>query len=408
VVLSFSAAALSALFVSSDRGRTSIGPALGADFIAFYTVGTILKGPAPEQIYDPVVHTRVMHELFPSLPADASLPYAHAPFEALLFRPLAELPYEHAYLLWVLFSLFCFTGGFVAVWAAADAIPSELKVTGLLVVLAFEPIVIESLLGGQVTGILFLVTSLSFYLMRRDSWASAGFVLPLCLYKPTLVVLPVAALMIGRHRRVRMLGGFLAGAAVLATVSVLAVGREGCSRYAAMVLTFGQDATSASSALRLWKYVDLNSFLRLLVEDRLVLRATLFAAAVVAVAPFLLLAWRHGARGGKGEVGVVWAATLTWLLVLNVYSPIYEAAVVAIGLLLTADTLYARAPTTRSPLPLSFRIVAALTCLVPWVSQVVARGTGLQPFTLILCALGVYQLALVHQGRRALAEAGSE
>src|SRR5258707_12009760 len=39
-------------FATADRGRTVFGPLLGADYIEFYSVGTILNQNQPGRLYD--------------------------------------------------------------------------------------------------------------------------------------------------------------------------------------------------------------------------------------------------------------------------------------------------------------------------------------------------------------------
>src|SRR5262249_59834746 len=88
------------------------------EFMAFYTVGYVLNH-SPEVLYAPESFNGTYHSLFPALPAEVKQLYAHAPFEAIAFRPLALLPFESALVAWQLFSLVLFGLGFTLVWRAS-------------------------------------------------------------------------------------------------------------------------------------------------------------------------------------------------------------------------------------------------------------------------------------------------
>jgi hypothetical protein len=89
-------------FLTNDKGRTAFGPYLGADFAVFYVAGSIFDAYPPERIYDINLHTQLYRGLFPGVPPDAQLPYANAPFFVLPFAVLAHLPYQWAYLIWMI------------------------------------------------------------------------------------------------------------------------------------------------------------------------------------------------------------------------------------------------------------------------------------------------------------------
>src|SRR5215467_5043676 len=71
------------------------------DFTIFYTAGRILQGGQTGSLYDLKAQYKLQQD-FASFVAirKGPLPYNHPPFEALLFLPLAYLPFWSAYLLW--------------------------------------------------------------------------------------------------------------------------------------------------------------------------------------------------------------------------------------------------------------------------------------------------------------------
>ena len=85
--------------------REAIHPAQGLpDFSIFYTAGRILRDRQGSRLYDDALQESVQRSFSPLAVQRRGgiLPYNHPPFEALLFVPLAHLPYVTAYLTWFL------------------------------------------------------------------------------------------------------------------------------------------------------------------------------------------------------------------------------------------------------------------------------------------------------------------
>jgi hypothetical protein len=180
------------------------------------------------------------------------------------------------------------------------------------------------------------------------------------------------------------------GGLLLAAVSLIAVGWRGCLAYAAHLATFSRIMRAPTAAFPTWKFVDLDHFLAALFGANARLQAIALAAVALAVLPFLARTWWTCDLSGPDRRMLTWSATLTWTLVLNGYIGIYDVILAVPGLMITADVLYRRA----GGLTFGFQSLLALLYVVSWVSQHLARATGFQPLTLILMALGAYQLAL--------------
>src|SRR6476620_3475179 len=75
------------------------------DFTIFYTAGKcILRGDG-RQLYDLETQFAIQREFSAVKQRENALPFNHPPFEALLFAPLARLPYVAAYLVWAVINL---------------------------------------------------------------------------------------------------------------------------------------------------------------------------------------------------------------------------------------------------------------------------------------------------------------
>jgi hypothetical protein len=390
LVLAVYLIALLVSFATSVRGRTIFGSYLGADFGAFYIAGKIFNTHSPDRIYDAGLHHQLYQEQFPDAPPDSQLPFANAPFFVLPFTVLARLSYSWAYLFWVVLSIALYLAGFALVWRTLDGIPRDAWFVSLLLVLSFMPFLVECLAGGQTSAIGFFCLAVAISSERRRRQIISGLALSLCAYKPTLLLLIIPMLVI--TRRYATLLGLVAGSGLLALISLLAVGWQGCVGFINTLLYFTNASTSAASGLRSWKYVDVNSFFRLLLGHYSNLRWTVTAASFLFGLPFLLRIWWHGELQNRDEQSLVWASMISGTLVLNLYVGIYDSTLVVLGVLLTTDVLYRRADSTQSSLPASYKFILLLLYVVPWITQPVARLTGLQMLTLVLALFGSYQV----------------
>ena len=426
-----------------DGTRTVFGPALGADFTGFYVAGTILNGESPERLYDLELQSQLYHQLLPGTPAEERLPYVYPPFFTLLFRPLAVLPYVASYLVWLAMSVALFLGGFWLIVQDTPLLNGRDRVTALLLCLSFQPLVIECWLGGQTSVFGLFWLTLALWCDRRGRALACGLALSVCLYKPTLLLLLLPMLAIaGRWRH---LLGFAVGAASWLGLSLLVVGWQTCVEYGLLLMQLTKDTSGESTALRSWKYVDLMSFIRLITGEFSLAGKVVLLVVAVAVLARLALAWRRiVAASDLASVGCVessehtvvadsnfsrcvpktprtllaltdpdrtdsfvarnqaatwqvWASTITWTLVLNLYVGIYDSVLVLPGLLLTADVLRSSTHSISGPFPRGFQRVLILVSLTPWVSQSLAMSLGFQPFTLVLAAAAAYQLQVAQR-----------
>jgi hypothetical protein len=392
VLLLINLVLLAVAFLTADNRQTIFGPSLGADYAAFYGAGALLNEYPPERLYDLKLQDRLYHQLMPHESAEDSLPYANPPFLALPFRLLALLPYEWSFLVWLLLGAGLYLAGFALVWSTLKDLPAVESSTPLLLALSFEPFLVEAWVGGQLSAVGFFWIALALRCDRLHRPFLSGLALGFCLYKPTLLPLLLPMMVIAR--RWWALGGFVVCAFGLASVSLLAVGWQGCRDYVALLLGYASASTGSAPVFRLWKFVDLSSFFKLLLGGPSPVGWALLVAAVAASSPFLVRAWWAFGRLAENRQQLVWACTITWTLVFNLYVGIYDSTLAVLGALLTADALCQQKQQISQALTPTFKSLLVLLYLTPWASQFLARGVGFQPYTLVLLAVGAYQLAL--------------
>lgn len=368
------------------------------EFMPFYTVGRMLN-ESSSQLYESDSFLKEYDRLFPRVAGGAPL-YAHAPFEALIFRPFARLPFKSALVAWQAVSVVFICVGFTLVWLSGQSLPRSLLPLALLLAISSQPVSVSLILKGQVSGLVFLWIALAIWFQRRGWEYRSGVALSLCLAKPTLLILLLP--MLGVGRRWRMLLGFLCGAAFAGVVSLMVVGRRGCIDYVMTLLRFGRVATTTSDGVFSPPslYVDFNSFIRMLTGWSGALPLLLLAALGTCIVPGLVTLWRHGPEGWTARLRLTWACTITWTMLLNVYVPRYDTPIVMLGILLMVDVLLV---TGQGRLPLLLQVLFGLLYVIPWIPSVPISGAALlQPYTVVLLALGTYQLWLAMRNARGI------
>jgi len=386
-IVGLSVAMLVLSFATRTENQTIFGTPLGADFAGFYYAGQILNDGQPHLLYDRNHQSARFHALLPRLQPGEELPYVHPPFVAFAFRPLALLPLSVAFAVWLLVSASLYVAGCWLLWQVGTGFQAGDRTTALVLLLAFEPFVMECWLGGQLSAVAFFLFALAFHLEMRGRAMLSGLALGLCLYKPTLLVLFLP--MLGVGRRGWTFAGAALGGTFLAGVAILAVGWDESLHYLQVLRGFSEE-TAGSLKLRDWKYVDLNTFFRLLLGGTSIWQRAVLVATCAGPLAYLARLWWTFGREGEAVRRLTWAATLTGTCVLNVYFGVYDTVVAAAAALITADVLRAARPGT--PFPAVFKWLMVLLFVVPWVTQPLARCTHVQTYTLVLCALLVFEM----------------
>ena len=377
-------------FATSDRGRTYFGPPLGNDFAGFFVAAQILDRGESARLYDRGLHDELYHKLLPNLEPGDSIPYVHPPFVAGLLRPLTWIPYEPAVAIWLMISASLYGAG---VWMLLLTLPDLRREHGglaLLIALSFEPFLMECWLGGQLSAVGFFSYALAWFALNRNRPITSGIALGLSFYKPTLLLLTLPMLVIGR--RWSMLLGMTITGFVLAGLSLVFVGWETSVGYLDVLLSFRKSTSGGGLGIVIWKYVDLNNSLRLLCGEKSPITTVIFVA--LSLIPFVWLArcWWRWPRLEADQRQWLWAATLAWLPVLNLYVGIYDSIFVAQSVLLAAGLLLhdrrSKAPLTTSGLA----YWALAICGSAWFSQTLARISGVQVYTLAMIGFGVFLL----------------
>jgi hypothetical protein len=202
------------------------------DFEAFYVAGTILSTSGPAHLYDVALQQRLSAQLYPG---QAFLSYYHTPLEALLFWPLAALPFRIALMVWSAVSVLVFAIFLLLLRKTGRRLHSPFHFAfGLMAWMLLTAV----LSIGQDTTLLLPILLGGLLLLQRGRETAAGAVLGLGLYRFE-VMLPLLAIFALR-RRWRLVAGAAAVAALGLLGSWALVGTAGLRAYVHVLLMSGQ------------------------------------------------------------------------------------------------------------------------------------------------------------------------
>jgi hypothetical protein len=379
------------VWIQFKGGRGSI-PLVPNDFTYFYGIGHIVNDYPAARLYDYGLQLQVFNDIYrPSTRAYGPSPYP--PFVAVFFSLFAHFGFRLAFFLWMACSLFLYGVGIVA--AVKDFFPNErIKVSLIFCfAVAFYPFFWGIFVNGQITSVAVGAVGLAVYLERRMRFIQSGLALSILAYKPTLLVLLIPMLLV--TRRFRTLAGFATGVAALMLVGTAFGGLQIWPEYARFLSLFGQlTGMNGQSALLLYKYVDLNSFLQAIFGGRTVAAtAILIAITITVTTAAAVLLWKS-ATGSKAAQSLAWAATITWTLLLNVYVPMYDSVLVVIAAMLTLGAVM---ELKWSGAVRWIVMVSALVFVVSWVTYDFAQAHQVQLLSIAFAILGVAQLYLLYR-----------
>jgi hypothetical protein len=374
------------------HGQTFMGRPVGGDFVEFYVIGKILNNFDASRIYDLKLAVELQHSTLPSMAETQMLVYGHAPYIAWLFKPFAMLPYLWGYMAWLAFSAALYLTG-IALLFRGTGLPAEHKKIGLLLAVSFMPFIFETWIGGQLSVVIFFLWALFFYCRQQNRLFLAGVALALGIFKPTLVALPVAMLIIGR--RWRIVQGFATGAAAVTGLSIGLVGVHGCRGWIDTLLFNGKVAAGPGEAWHLAKSVDMSSFFHLLLFNASPWTAIVLAVAGVLGIAALAIAWSRSRTWASlpAVENWLWAATLCLTLVVNSYAPIYDTILVVVATALAAGTLTGRSAEDQAVLQ-GWLLLLYMTA---WFTQSMAEFLHLQIMTVVLGGFALWSLKMAQR-----------
>lgn len=372
-------------FAPFDDWLDRSGTPWGADFAMFYVAGRMVADGQIDQLYDLAAQQAKLQQIFPTIASDFALPYRYPPWVAWLMSPLARLPYPAAFGLFAGLSLLAWLGGcqrLLRNWRGAGGVTAGV----VLLALAGWPVALETWIGGQASllACCLLVCVLELLRANRPVWAGA--VLATLTYKPNLLCLVMLGLLILRPR---MLMGWLP--------TVLA-GWVGTVWYWGPQPLYEYWQLSQALALQPWNIDTPAAKVHGWAVALLPLCGARARTGVlgfgVLLTGLVILRQRHDERRGEDR----WNETVALLLAINagwnLYTPIYDLALLAISVILALQSPLGISTIRPAPPPWFVSLTLAAGYFGPHLSQTVLSWVGWQ---LSLLGLTAWTAWLFHR-----------
>lgn len=363
------------------------------DFAYFYGDGILANQNHSANLYNWQAQQQVFQQLVHQQPGANSMPgpSPYPPFVALFFSLFAHLPAGIALLLWVAVSLTLYVTAVRAV--LRSLFPCDTRLRSLLMCgsLAFPMFFINALANGQLSAIAVFAFGMAIASEKRIQPYRSGLSLSILVYKPTLLFVLLPMLLF--TRRWKALAGFATGTSALTLVSTIFQGPEIWPAYWKFLQFFRHLTTVNSPPVFFhWQFIDFNSFCNGLWSSHPVVAAAVRTAAVLPLACILAVLFLRIPKANQQAQNLVWAATLCWTLLLNIYVPLYDGSLFVLAFLLTAGAVLItrQIETLRTIVWLGTAVFVA-----GFFSKDIAKARGFQILTLLIALFGLIQLFLL-------------
>lgn len=308
------------------------------DFVSFYDAGEFyLAGRVPAGLAAAAKSPDPVPKLHSARGADT----LHPPFEMLIYALLAFLPYEKAYVVWLLANVAMLWSVPWILWKYLPNLHSNYEYVALLLGTSFP--VFIALVQGQDSILLLLLITLAFVGLKKERDAISGLLLGLGIYKFMLVLPVVAALVMAR--KFKFVAFFCASCVGTLLISIAMVGLRGTLQYYLLLFHFGQDSTTRVAGHARFM-PNLRGLITALIGRIASPDTTLRIAAVLSIFILvLLLWWAYQFRNSPFDIRFALFVTISSFASFHFFP--HDGVLLSIPLLLGANA-FVRTETPRS------------------------------------------------------------
>ncbi|WP_263366777.1 glycosyltransferase family 87 protein [Edaphobacter bradus] len=248
------------------------------DFSALYAAGGLIVEGHRRQLFDLATQAEFQRRV---LGMPAPLPFLHLAYEALIFAPLALLPFRLALWVWRLMCLAMLVGSCRSLGEVFYARRRDIA----LLALALFPVAL-AIVQGQDSVLLLLLFSGALVAVERRKDGLGGALLGCALFKPQLV-LPLAVILVLK-RGARFAWGLLAACVACVLLSLAITGMRGWHEMVDLMRYAGSAAGEEIGATS-WARPNLRGLLDLLGMNA---KTTVELAVALSAILLLAVAWR--------------------------------------------------------------------------------------------------------------------
>ncbi len=351
------------------------------DFTIFYTAGKCVYEGRGRQLYDLETQLALQRDFAPEVKhRENALPFNHPPFEALLFVPLARLPYLTAYLVWAVFNIALMAGFWTLLRPRLPSLNNLLPGLPLLAMFAFFPVSL-ALLQGQDSILVLFLYSLAFSALATRRAFVAGACLALALFKFQLVLPLVVVLLI--RRQWKALAGFSFMAFGLLLVSAAVVGWDGVRAYPEFVLRLNRSPAQAGIDPR--NMPNLRGLVTGSLHASGMPAMVLIIALSIALVALVVRCWRIQ-PGQKFELGFSLCLAVTTIVSYHLF--VHDLSLLMLPILLLAEQLLAGQIVGRARRILGVSLAVLFLTPIYAILQFGLREMNLMVFVVIMLAAG--------------------
>jgi hypothetical protein len=310
--------------------RDRAGLVKGADFLHFYTLGTLARQSHGELLYNIPAQTELLGSIVPEAQHYVYVPL-YGPQVSLLFYPFAALPYPKALLLWSLLNAGLYGLCCCLVWRVSPDLAGH-GLTVLLAAIAF-PGFSQLLLWGQTSGLAMLFFTLAYLALRSKQDFLAGLAIGCLIFKPQLGL--AGAFVFVATRRWKVVSGAILSASLQLAVAWLRYGTAAMRDYLSAMVHVGRVMTLLEP--RPYQTHSLRSFWTMLVPWPNMSFAFYLACALVVL--FLVVRiWQK-----EFALQLQFAALLVGSVLVSPHLTVYDLVILAPAFLLITDWTLANA-----------------------------------------------------------------
>ena len=255
----------------------------GADFLHFYTIGSVVLSGDKAALYDMERQVQLSDQLVPEAKGVRYHP-AWGPQVALIFAPFATMTFGWALAAWTIVTLIVYAICTRAIWRRTPALASDGMFVALLAVLS--PALHNLVAYGQTSILAVVAFTLAYLALQAGRPLLAGAAIGLLAYKPQLGLVAAVVFVVARDWRV-VAGALATGLGQLA-IAWLVFGTATMAAYLRTLVGLPRLANAFEPFPH--EAHSLYGFFRLLLPE-----SAVSGAYVVAAIPVLLcavLAWR--------------------------------------------------------------------------------------------------------------------
>ncbi len=208
-----------------------------SDFSCFYTAGKIVLSGQGNLVYGYKIQREAQADFLRNVSfRKGPLLYNHAPFELLVFVPLALLSYSHATIVWYCFNI---CGLLLVPWLLQTRLTFlKQQIPYAVLALAFFMPANIALLQGQDSVLLLLLFTLGFMQLAAGHDGRAGCIFALAMFKPQFVLLLLLVMVI--TRKWNLLRFFFGTCCALLAISAALVGWRTAIAFPRFLMEFSQ------------------------------------------------------------------------------------------------------------------------------------------------------------------------